>query len=120
MPNWSVVVEDVFLLTGRGVAGIGASLLGVAGVDPGVTQPHPSWDVADREDVLGWSLSLVPRRSHGASLVTSGISCNAGVYGSLLPAVDEGVTTALEQRFAKFPRTNRGLEPDASSGPELS
>ena len=29
-------------------------------------------------------------------------------------------STALEQRFAKFSRTHRGLEPGAGSGPELS
>jgi integrase len=50
----------------------------------------------------------------------SSIRVTSDVYGSLLPAVDEGVTTALEQRFAKFSRTHRGLEPGAGSGPELS
>ena len=50
----------------------------------------------------------------------SSIRVTSDVYGSLLPTVDEGVTTALEQRFAKFSRTNRGLEPDAGNGPELS
>ena len=42
------------------------------------------------------------------------------VYGPLLPTVDEGVTTALEQRLAPFSRTHRGLEPGAGPGPELS
>src|SRR5450755_1289415 len=41
----------------------------------------------------------------------SSMRVTGDVYGSLLRAVDEGVTTALEQRFAKFSRTNRGLEP---------
>ena len=48
------------------------------------------------------------------------IRVTSDVYGSLLPTVDEGVTIALEQRFAKFSRTNRGLEPDVGTGPELS
>ncbi|MGZ6912902.1 MAG: site-specific integrase [Acidimicrobiia bacterium] len=50
----------------------------------------------------------------------SSIRVTSNVYGSLLPTVDEGVTTALEQRFARFSRTHRGLEPGAGSGPELS
>ncbi len=50
----------------------------------------------------------------------SSIRVTSDVYGSLLPSVDEGVTTALEQRFAKFSRTNRGLEPDGKAGPELA
>ena len=48
----------------------------------------------------------------------SSIRVTSDVYGSLLPTVDEGLTTA--QRFAQFSRTNRGLEPGAGSGPELS
>ena len=50
----------------------------------------------------------------------SSIRVTSDVYGSLLPSVDEGVTTALEQRFAKFSRTNRGLEPGGKAGPELA
>jgi integrase len=50
----------------------------------------------------------------------SSIRVTSDVYGSLLPSVDEGATTALEQRFAKFSRTNRGLEPGGSAGPELA
>ena len=49
----------------------------------------------------------------------SSIRVTSDVYGSLLPSVDEGVTTALEQRFAKFSRTNRGLAADRKLGPEL-
>ena len=31
-----------------------------------------------------------------------------------------GRNNALEQRFAKFSRTNRGLEPGGKAGPELA
>jgi integrase len=50
----------------------------------------------------------------------SSIRVTSDVYGSLLPSVDEGVTTALERRSAKFSRTNRGLEGVGSSGPNWS
>lgn len=49
----------------------------------------------------------------------SSIRVTSDVYGSLLPSVDEGVTTALEQRFAKFSRTNRGLDAGRKLGPEV-
>jgi integrase len=49
----------------------------------------------------------------------SSIRVTSDVYGSLLPSVDEGVTTALERRFAKLSRTNRGLEAGRKIGPEL-
>ncbi len=49
----------------------------------------------------------------------SSIRVTSDVYGSVLPSVDEGVTTALEQRFAKFPRTNRGRDAHRKLGPEL-
>jgi integrase len=58
--------------------------------------------------------TIKQRLGHSSIRVTSDVS------GSLLPTVDEGVTTALELRFAKFSRTNRGLKPDAGSGLELS
>jgi len=50
----------------------------------------------------------------------SSIRVISDVYGSLLPTVDEGVTTALEQRFAKFSRTSRGAELERNRGPDLA
>ena len=38
-------------------------------------------------------------RDHDAACAS--IRVTSDVYGSLLPAVDDGVTTALEQRFAE-------------------
>ena len=49
----------------------------------------------------------------------SSIRVTSDVYGSLLPAVDEGVTTALEQRFAQISRTSRGADLGRSLGPDL-
>lgn len=49
----------------------------------------------------------------------SSIRVTSDVYASLLPSVDEGVTTALEKRFAKLSRTNRGLSARPKLGPEL-
>ena len=46
----------------------------------------------------------------------SSIQVTSDVYGSLLWAVDEAVTTPLEQRLAEFCR----LEADRKAGPHLA
>ncbi len=47
----------------------------------------------------------------------SSIRVTSDVYGSLLPAVDESVTDALDARFSGISRTIRGLNADAESPP---